>query len=125
MQADDIGLSDLLAMTLPPNEEVEQLRGEANDLVIELIDRAKAAGKLRRDFVGEDLLLLLMANAAVVHVTRVDVPDASRRLVSLFLQAVGQRPKQLPLSEAPSSDQMRQAMARLASSRGCAHESTC
>src|SRR5438045_4859511 len=64
MQAGDLGLGDLLAMVLPAGERAEQLRREANDLVAEVIERAKATGRLRPDLVGEDLLLLLIANAA-------------------------------------------------------------
>ena len=46
-------------MALPAGEQVEQLRRTANDQVITLIERAKAAGQLREDFVGEDLLAAL------------------------------------------------------------------
>src|SRR5580698_7658030 len=63
LQAGDRGLSDLLSMTLSADEQVEQLRRTANDRVVTLIERAKAEGKLREDFVGEDLVLLLIATA--------------------------------------------------------------
>ena len=66
LQAGDRGLSDLLSMTLSADEQVEELRRTANELLITVIDRAKAAGKLREDFVGEDLVLLLIATAAVI-----------------------------------------------------------
>jgi AcrR family transcriptional regulator len=118
MQAGDLGLGDLLAMVLPASERAEQLRREANDLAIEIIDRAKGTGRLRADLVGEDLLLLLIAHAAVVQVTRHDAPAASSRLVALFLDAVSATGA--PLPDPPSSEQMRRAMARLACSRGCA-----
>ena len=85
MQADDRGLSDLLSMALPADEHVEQLRRLANAQVVELTERAKAAGKLRQEFVGEEILLLLIAHAAVVHVTRQDAPGAGRRFVALML----------------------------------------
>ena len=52
-----------------------------------MIDRAKAAGALREDFVGEDLVLLLIATSAVMHVTRTDAPGAWRRFVALALDA--------------------------------------
>jgi AcrR family transcriptional regulator len=120
LQECDLGLGDILAMTLPAGAPVERLRRQANDLAIEIIDRAKAAGKLRQDFVAEDLLLLLVSNAAVVQVTRTDAPAASRRLVTLFLAAVRSRRSADPLARPPSSAQMRRAMARLASDHGCA-----
>ena len=87
LQAGDRGLSDLLSMTLSADEQVEQLRRTANELLLTVIDRAKATGALREDFVGEDLVLLLIATSAVMHVTRTDAPGAWRRFVALALDA--------------------------------------
>ena len=119
LQAGDRGLSDLLSMALPADEDIERLRGLANDRVAELIGRAKAAGRLRQEFASEDLLLLLVAHAAVVHVTREDAPAAGRRFVALMLDAFGPRdgPSSLPMP--PSRTQMQRAMVRLAGERGC------
>ena len=113
-------------MTLPADEQVEELRRTANDLLITVIDRAKAAGTLRRDFVGEDLVLLLIATAAVMHVTHADAPEAWRRFVALALDAFSARgspglPGTLP--EPPSTAQLTQAMIRLARERGCGKRS--
>jgi AcrR family transcriptional regulator len=118
LQAADRGLSDLLSMTLSADEQVEQLRGTADDLLITVIERAKAEGALREDFVGEDLVLLLIATAAVMHVTRQDAPDAWRRFVAVALDGFrSQGPGELP--EPPSTSQMTRAMIRLARERGC------
>ena len=87
LQAGDRGLSDLLSMTLSADEQVEQLRETANGLLATVIDRAKAAGTLREDFVAEDLGLLLIATSAVMHVTRADAPGAWRRFVALSLDS--------------------------------------
>ena len=127
MQASDRGLSDLLSMTLSADERVEELRRTANDLLIAVIDRAKAAGTLREDFVGEDLVLLLIATAAVMHVTRADAPEAWRRFVALALDSFSTRgsPQTGPaqpepaLPDPPSTAQMTRAMIRLARERGC------
>jgi AcrR family transcriptional regulator len=123
LQAEDRGLSDLLSMTLPADEHVERLRAAAADHVAELVQRAKAAGRLRADFAGEDLLLVLIASAAVARVTRADAPHAWRRLVALILDAfhqadAGSAP-QLPAP--PSAGQMSAAMRRLAREHGCGH----
>jgi len=127
LQAGDRGLSDLLSMTLPADEQVEELRRTANDLLVTVIDRAKAAGTLRRDFVGEDLVLLLIATAAVMHVTHADAPEAWRRFVALALDAFSARGSPgLPgttLPEPPSTAQLTQAMIRLARERGCGKRS--
>jgi AcrR family transcriptional regulator len=118
LQACDRGLSDLLSMTLSADEHVEELRRMANHRVITLIERAKAAGGLREDFVGEDLMLLLIATAAVMHVTRPDAPDAWRRFVALALGAF-RRQDSPGLPAPPTTAQMTQAMLRLAAERGC------
>jgi AcrR family transcriptional regulator len=118
LQVGDRGLSDLLSMTLSADEQVEQLRQTANGRVVELIERAKAAGRLRQDFAGEDLVLLLIATASVIHVTRADAPGAWRRFVFLMLDAF--RCQDAPrLPEPPSPAQMTRAMLRLAADRGC------
>jgi len=118
LQAGDRGLSDLLSMALSADEHIEQLRAAANAQVVELIERAKAAGKLREDFVGEDLLLLLIASAAVGQVMRAECPDAWRRFVALALDAFGRRDAPA-LPTPPSTAQMYDAMRRLAGERGC------
>jgi AcrR family transcriptional regulator len=120
MEAADRGLGDLLAMALPADLRVEELRAQANDLVLELVLRAKTAGRLRQDFVGEDLILLLIANTAILHVTRDDAPAASLRWVGLFLDAVRTGRSAGNLPEAPSSEDLQRAMVRMARSRGCA-----
>ena len=118
LQARDRGLADLLSMTLPADEDVERLRRTAHDHVARLIERAKTAGKLRDDFVSEDLLILLIANAALVHVTRAEAPAASRRLVALVLDAFG-RVDAPSLPAPPSTAEMSSAMCSLARERGC------
>jgi len=129
LQAGDRGLSDLLSMTLSADEQVEQLRQTANELLVTVIDRAKAAGALREDFVAEDLVLLLLATAAVMHATRADAPQAWRRFVALALDAFhsrqGHEPpgpgrgRRGPLPAAPSKAQMTRVMIRLTHERGC------
>ncbi len=118
LQAGDRGLSDLLSMALAADEHIEQLRATANAQVAELVERAKRAGKLRPDFVDEDLLLLLIASAAVGQVTRADCPDAWRRFVALALDGF-ERCDAACLPPPPSRAQMHEAMRRLAAERGC------
>ncbi len=118
LQASDRGLSDLLSMTLSADERVEQLRRTANNRVITLIERAKADGALREDFTGEDLVLLLIATAAVMHVTRADAPGAWRRFVALALDGFRCQDS-AGLPDPPATAQMTQAMLRLADEHGC------
>lgn len=118
LQADDRGLADLLSMSLPADAHVERIRAAAGRDVAALIERAMSAGVLRSDFVAEDLLLLLIANAGVLHVTSKDAPDAWRRLAALALDAFLRTDAQ-PLPAAPTAAQMTTAMLRLARDRGC------
>jgi AcrR family transcriptional regulator len=120
MQEGDAGFSDLLATVLPADAAVEELRDQANTLANDLMDRAKAAGVLRPEVVGEDLLLLLVSNAAVLTVTRQDAPAASRRVVALFLDAVRAAGPMTRLPDPPTSAQMHRAMSRMWATRGCA-----
>ncbi len=116
LQAMDRGLSDLLSMTLPASEEVERLRATVYQQVTELAERAKAAGRLRPDFAPEDLLLVLIANAAVAHVSGPEAPRAWQRLVALFLDAFQHTGGEW-LPTAPTAAELSQGMARLAAER--------
>lgn len=118
LQADDRGLADLLLITMAPSGEIEAIRDRANRASVQLIDRAKAAGKVRADVTGEDLLLLLIANSSIAAAAGKDAPGALPRFVALMLDAfrAGQT-SVLPMP--PSSAQMRRVMARMAAEYGC------
>jgi AcrR family transcriptional regulator len=112
MQAADRGFQDILTSTFPhaPGLEAQRRHGYARS--VELIDRAKAAGALRPDFVPEDLILLLLANAGVVAATGHDAPDAWRRFAALMLQAF-QAEAPAPLPKPPSPRAMTKVMRRV------------
>ena len=117
MQAADRGFTGVLTMTFPNCREFDAARARAHEGFAALVERAKAAGPLRADFVPEDVTLLLMANAGVVTATGDAAPRASRRLVAYLLQAFAARRPE-PLPPPPTRRQLRAAMARLRS-RGC------
>jgi AcrR family transcriptional regulator len=112
MQAEDRGFTDVLTMTFPTHRRFEAARARAYDGFVALVDRAKAADVLRADFVPEDLILLLMANAGVVNATGDQAPQAWRRLVAYLLQAFAAGSAE-PLPDPPSPAQMYRAMLRL------------
>ncbi len=118
MQAGDRGLADLLLITLAPSEQLEAIREQANRNLITLIDRAKAAGRLRTDMVGEDLLLMLIGNTAIAAAAREDAPQALPRFVALMLDALQPQPG-ASLPRPPTTAQMRRVMSRLAAGHGC------
>src|SRR5215204_190896 len=80
MQQGDRGFRDILTLAFPAAPELRAQRDRVYRGVAELIEKAKATGRLREDFVPEDVPLLLMANAGVVAPTAghasTDVPRA-------------------------------------------------
>jgi AcrR family transcriptional regulator len=111
MQADDHGFTDVLTMTFPMSPQFQEVRDRVFVRFAMLVRRAKKAGRLRKDFSTEDLPLILMANAGVVTATGDAAPDAWKRLVHLFLQAL-EAPARGPLPQPPTAEQMQQAMLR-------------
>jgi hypothetical protein len=80
-----------------------------------MIERAQAEGTLRADFVPEDLVLLLMANAGVVQAAGRAAPGAWTRLVGLLLDGFRSEGAST-LPPPPTPRQMIVAMQRLARS---------
>ena len=116
MQAGDRGVADLLTMTFPTAKVLETKRASAFGALTQLIDRAKAAGRLRPDFSHQDVTILLMANAGVVAATGQAAPEAWRRLVGYMLQAFaapGSAAQNADLPPAPTPTALYRAMLQL------------
>src|SRR5215208_8270439 len=102
MQQGDRGFRDILTQAFPDARELRAQRDHVYHGAAELIERAKAAGRLREDFVPEDVPLLLMANAGVVAATAEHAPESSDRLVGYLLQAfASEAASELPLPATP------------------------
>jgi AcrR family transcriptional regulator len=111
LQAEDRGLADLLVTTSgEPDGEFERLREHGYRGAQELIDRAQAAGALRGDFVHQDLALLLMANAGLVHRTATSAPGSWRRVAAFVLDGLNAGAA-TPAPPPPSEDEVEAAMA--------------
>ena len=106
MQAADRATQDLLTTSFPTAREVEAERAQGYERFAELVRRAQREGTLRRDFVTEDFVLLLMANAGVLRATREVVPEAWRRFVGLMIDAFraegSERDRLLPRPPSPA-----------------------
>ena len=109
MQAADLGVQDVLTTTFPTAPEVEAQRAHAFERLTELIRRAQAQGGLRADFVPEDVVLLLLANAGVVRAMRAAAPDAWRRFLGLMLDGL-RADRAQPLPPPPTPAQTYRAM---------------
>jgi AcrR family transcriptional regulator len=128
MQAADRGLADLLSSNFDDNPcaaagDLESLRASAYDSLEKLVARAQEAGALRADFVPQDLALLLMANAGLVHRTCSAAPSSWARLAAFVLdglQASAATPAPAPPSEPAVIAAMRRtALARRSGPSGC------
>jgi AcrR family transcriptional regulator len=87
MQAADAAFADVLALTFPLTPALSRRRRRTYAKFAALVARAQTAGAVRADFAPEDLPVLLMANAGVIHATRHSAPDAWRRFTALMLEA--------------------------------------
>jgi len=84
LQAGDRGFADLILLGVG-DERIAALRTRSYEVAQALAGCAQAVGALRADFVSEDLVLLLMANAGVVQRTARDAPTSSERFIALAL----------------------------------------
>jgi AcrR family transcriptional regulator len=112
LQAADIGFADLLTLTVPGTRRLQAERDRAHAGFVELIHRAKSVGRLRSDFVAEDLVMLLMANAGVLSATGTAAPETSSRFVAYMLDAFTSCEHASPLPKSPSPRRMYRAMLR-------------
>jgi AcrR family transcriptional regulator len=119
MQAEDRGFTHVLTRTFPSATALQADRERSYRGFVELIDRAKATGKLRAEFVPDDLILLLMANAGVITATGDDAPDAWRRVVAYMIQSFStqEATPAVALPPPPPSKSIFRAMVGLG--RGC------
>ena len=115
MQAGDRGFTEVLTQAFPGAGEFEELREQAYRRIVELFDRAKDAGRLRRDFSPHDFPMVLMANAGVVTATAGLAPATSPRLIAYLLQAFSADAGALP--PPPTFDEMTQVLNRYESPR--------
>lgn len=115
MQAEDRGFAAVLTFTFTDAEEIEQLHARAYQGFLTIISRARETGHLREDFASEDLLLVLISNAAVIAATGPAASESWQRLVGHFLRGFAVPGAPLPqVPPAPSSEALYQAMNRKA-----------
>lgn len=112
MQADDRGFAGVLTMTFPMARQFQAERDRAYQGFAELAGCAQSAGKLRADFVPEDLVILLMANAGVIAGTAGAAPGAWRRFAAYMVQAFSAAGAE-PLPAPPEPDAIYRALLRL------------
>ncbi|WP_165969502.1 TetR/AcrR family transcriptional regulator [Nonomuraea terrae] len=111
MQAEDRVVTDVLTLNLPDSPRLVELRYRIHSTQNRLIRAAKQQGALRADFTPEDVVLLLVAHAAIVQSLGDEAPESSPRFLALALDAL--RPDgAAPLPSAPRPDRLVKAMQR-------------
>jgi AcrR family transcriptional regulator len=109
LQATNRGLADLLASLKPLSAHVEELRARHHIAIATVFRRAVRTGMVHADVRPEDLAVLLVANAGLIHRTADDAPESSARLVALWLAGVG-APETVELPPAPTEAAMRRVL---------------
>ncbi|MFC3453550.1 TetR/AcrR family transcriptional regulator [Amycolatopsis speibonae] len=93
----DRGFTAAFVSAFPKAVDFTADRDHALKAIAELAGRAKEAGKLRSDFVLEDLILMLMANNGIQATSPAARVAASRRFAAFVIQAFRAAPEQAPL----------------------------
>jgi AcrR family transcriptional regulator len=97
LHARDRGFTAALISTFPHAVDFEARREYALKAIDELARRAKEAGRLRPDFVLDDVLLVLMANSGIHATSLTTQVTASRRFAALAISAFQASPDASPL----------------------------
>ncbi|WUV78941.1 TetR/AcrR family transcriptional regulator [Streptomyces sp. NBC_01476] len=100
LHARDRGFTGAFMSSFPRAMDFAASRTYTLDAVAELGRRAKAAGRLRPDFVLDDLILVLMANSGIQATSPAARIAASRRFAALAIQALRTSPEHAPLPPA-------------------------
>jgi AcrR family transcriptional regulator len=111
LQASDRSFADVLTASLPSAPQFAEERRRAARALPLLIERAQAAGRLRADFVHQDVALLLIAVAGVADAMRDVAPEAWRRAAAVIIDGL-QVTAGTPLVDAPTTAQTYRAFAR-------------
>jgi AcrR family transcriptional regulator len=100
LHARNRGFTAAFMAAYPGAVDFAVLRKHALGSVAVLAHRAKATGRLRPDFVLDDLILMLMANNGIRAASPAARVAASRRFAALAIQAFQASPEHSPLPPA-------------------------
>lgn len=100
LHARDRGFTEAFLSAYPGAEDLAAGRAYTVRAVAGLARRAKEAGRLRSDFVLDDLILVLMANKGIRAASAASQVKASRRFAGLVIQAFEACPRHAPLPPA-------------------------
>src|SRR3954470_12457634 len=99
LQMEDRGLMQIFRNPTRGQQRVAQASARIAPLIVALVQRARADGKLRADFEGTDLPMIQLALTTLMDATRSFEPSLYRRYLAIFLD--GMRGDRGPTSELP------------------------
>ena len=97
LHAHNRGFTDVFMVTFPDAVDFAADREHTLNSIAELARRAQSTGRLRPDFVLDDLILMLMANRGIHTASTTTRVAASRRFAALVIQAFQTSPTHVPL----------------------------
>ncbi|MFE3459378.1 TetR/AcrR family transcriptional regulator [Nocardiopsis aegyptia] len=101
LHARDRGFTEAFMSAFPDAMDFAADRADAVRAIAELARRAKDAGRLRRDFVLDDLILMLMAHRGIHAPSTAARVAAARRFAAFVVQAFSASAEQAPLPPVP------------------------
>lgn len=101
LHALDRGFTEAFTAAFPAETEIAAGRSYTLRAVAELAVRAKESGRLRPDFVMDDLILVIMANKGIRTTSPTTQLAASRRFAALAIQSLTNCPHHTALPPAP------------------------
>jgi AcrR family transcriptional regulator len=103
-QATDRGLKELLLGSHHGRERVRQARNRMKPLVDQLVEGAKAAGRLREDVDSTDFAVIHLMLGATVDFTEQVAPETWRRFLDIVLEGLQPHADARPLGERALED---------------------
>lgn len=101
LHARDRGFTEAFMSAFPDAMDFAADRADAVRGIADLARRAKAAGRLRPDFVLDDMILMLMAHRGIQAPSTAARVAASRRFAAFVIQAFGTSEEHAPLPPVP------------------------
>ena len=117
LQAGDRGLKDLITEMPDGLERTGRIRSRMLPLAVDLVRRAREAGKLRPDVAAQDLPIVQLILGALIDASRDEAPELWRRYLGIIIRGLAADPDaQPPLSPPPlAPEQVDHVMSQLKS----------
>jgi len=113
VQAGDRGFNDFLSRRFPGNAETERIHDRMCKQIDDVLQRAQAAGRVRKDLALADIVTLIWTNGRMIEATNSTAPNAWRRQLHLMLDSY-RAENAHPVTEPPlTDDQLYAAMVHL------------